>query len=284
MKKRQYKHVYKLFILAILLSSCAAGYNQQQVASIETESTETADSAFEDGFAVWLADFKERAVANGIARSTVNRSLKIAEPIERIITLDKKQPEKKLTMEEYMANVISDARIIKGRELYEKNYDLLNTISAQYGVEPEFIVALWGLETGYGKNTGGFNVLSSLATLAYEGRRREFFESELVSALLIIDQGHIEPSEMRGSWAGAMGQCQFMPSSFLAYAVDYDGDGKTDIWSNKQDIFASIANYLRTVGWGASEEQKRQTLMHWNRSTYFVASVFKMAEEIKNAN
>ncbi len=282
MKKRQNRHLYKLFILAILLSSCAAGYHQpQEVANIEQNALET--QAVDNDFDVWLASFKERAVANGIARNTVNKSIKITEPIERIITLDRKQPEKKLTMEEYMNNVISEARIIKGRELYEKHSELLNKISAQYGVEPEFIVALWGLETGYGKNTGGFNVVSALATLAYEGRRREFFESELISALLIIDQGHISASEMRGSWAGAMGQCQFMPSSFLAYAVDYDNDGKTDIWSNKKDVFASIANYLRTVGWGGDDEQKRRTLMHWNRSTYFVASVFKLAEEIKNA-
>ena len=143
-------------------------------------------------------------------------------------------------------------------------------------------MALWGLETAYGKNTGNFNILNSLATLAYEGRRREFFESELISALLIIDQGHIKASDMKGSWAGAMGQCQFMPSSFLAYAVDYDHDGKTNIWTDREDVLASIANYLSTVGWGADEETKRKALMHWNRSTYFVASVFKLAEEIRD--
>ena len=283
MNIRQYRHIYKLFIVAILLSSCAAGYKApRQIASVEAGSAETATTNAD--FQQWLAGFKERAIQNGISRSTVNKALKISEPLSRVITLDKKQPEKKLTMDEYLASVISKARITKGRELYAENKELLDKISAKYNVEPEFIVALWGLETGYGKNTGGFNVVNALATLAYEGRRREFFESELTSALLIIDQGHISPSEMKGSWAGAMGQCQFMPSSFLAYAVDYDGDGKTDIWNNKKDVFASIANYLSTVGWGPDVETKQKALMHWNRSTYFVASVFKMAEEIKNEN
>ena len=248
MKKRQYRHLYKLFVLSILLSSCAASYSQQQVASIEQPSAISdisEDDAFAQGFEVWLADFKQRAVASGIAKSTVNSALKIAEPIERIVQLDKKQPEKKQTMEEYLANVISDARIIKGRELYEQHAELLSRISAQYGVEPEFIVALWGLETGYGKNTGGFNVVSALATLAYEGRRREFFESELMSALLIIDQGHVTASDMRGSWAGAMGQCQFMPSSFVRFAVDFDGDGRRDIWTSIPDALATAANLLR---------------------------------------
>ena len=278
--------MYRAIILSILLSSCAAGYGsstapqQMANASMPDEYIEEVDS---DDFDRWIADFKNRALKSGISKKSLDSSLKIAEPIERVIELDRKQPERsKITKEEYLAKVIDQNRINKGRQLLDDNREVLNKISARYGVEPEFIVALWGLETGYGKNTGGFGIISSLATLAYEGRRREFFESELISALLIIDSGHITAKDMRGSWAGAMGQCQFMPSSFLAYAVDHDGDGKKDIWGNRQDVFASIANYLNTVGWGANPATKEKALMHWNRSTYFVASVFKLAEEIKN--
>lgn len=283
--------MYKLFIIAILLSSCAASYPQgypggNQVASIDNSVVEDADEEAAPidnaAFNKWLEDFKKRAISSGISKETVKTSLKLVEPVEKVVSYDKKQPEVKRTKEEYLANVINNARIEKGRQMMQDNAELLSNISRTYGVEPEFIVALWGLETSYGKNTGNFNILNSLATLAYEGRRRDFFESELISALLIIDQGHIKASDMRGSWAGAMGQCQFMPSSFLAYAVDYDRDGKTDIWTDKDDVLASIANYLNTVGWGADEETKRKALMHWNRSTYFVASVFKLAEEIRN--
>ena len=126
---------------------------------------------------------------------------------------------------------------------------MLERIAAKYGVQARFIVALWGTETNYGGYTGNFSVPRSLATLAYDGRRAEFFRKELLNALKIIDAGHITLADMDGSWAGAMGQCQFMPTSFLKYAVDYDGDGKKDIWGTRADIFASIANYLSSVGW-----------------------------------
>ncbi len=232
-------------------------------------------------FAQWKTSFHEKALNAGISQRLVDEALADIYVNERVISLDRKQPEHKLTKEEYLRNVINDARIQKGRRLFAENRALLDEISKKSGVEPEFIVALWGLETGYGENTGNFSVVNSLATLAYEGRRREFFENELLSALLIIDQGHISLGNMIGSWAGAMGQCQFMPSSFLAYAVDYDGDGRADIWKNRKDVFASIANYLYTVGWGKDAAAKEKALMNWNRSSYFVASVFLLAEKIR---
>ena len=126
---------------------------------------------------------------------------------------------------------------------------MLNRIGAQYGVQPRFIVALWGIETDFGRNTGGFGVITALATLAHDGRRSEYFRGELLNALKIIDAGHIAAGDMKGSWAGAMGQSQFMPSSFLSYAVDQNGDGRRDIWTTQEDVFASIANYLASVGW-----------------------------------
>ena len=259
--------------IILLLTSCAAHASPQEPELVM-------DNAQED-FDLWLEDFAERAIDKGISPETVDEALSNVVLSKKAVALDRKQPEKKLTMEEYLDNVINDARIEKGRRLMEENRVLLNDIYAKTGVEPEYIVALWGLESGYGEKQGDFQVINALATLAYEGRRRAFFESELMAALVILEQQKIPSSELRGSWAGAMGQCQFMPSSYLAYAVDYNHDHHIDIWGSKEDVLGSIANYLRTVGWGKSEEQKTKVLMDWNRSTYFVASVFELAEEIK---
>ncbi len=241
----------------------------------------SAQSAEKESFDDWLDSFAQKALNSGISHQTIDDALGNAALSEKAITLDKKQPEKKLTMDEYLDNVINDVRIEKGHRLLVQNRILLNKISARTGVEPEFIVALWGLESGFGDNQGDFSVVNALATLAYEGRRRSFFESELLGALVILEQQHIPSSELRGSWAGAMGQCQFMPSSYLAYAVDFNKDGHIDIWNTKEDVLGSIANYLHTVGWGKTDEQKTKALMDWNRSTYFVASVFELAEAIK---
>lgn len=229
----------------------------------------------------WYEDFLPKAKKAGIEESVVKAALKDITPNQRVIALDKKQPEHKLTLEEYLDKVINQSRINKGRALLRENKKLLNKISETFGVEPEYIIALWGIETSYGNNTGSFEVIPALATMAYEGRRRDLFERELIAAFKIIKEQEMEASELEGSWAGAMGQCQFMPSSYLSYAVDYDNDGKKDIWGTEEDVFASIANYLYTEGWDESEEEKRKTLMHWNRSKYFVAAVMKLAKEIK---
>ena len=148
---------------------------------------------------------------------------------------------------------MSDARREDGREHYRDNRALLDEVAARYGVDSRIIVALWGIETDFGRVTGGFPVIPALATLAYDGRRPDFFRRELLNALVIVDREHIDPRRMVGSWAGAMGQSQFMPSSFLAYAVSFRGDGPPDIWSRREDVFASIANYLARVGWRRGE-------------------------------
>jgi membrane-bound lytic murein transglycosylase B len=174
-----------------------------------------------------------------------------------VIELDRKQPENKKTFAQYRETVVNSARIAQGRELMQAYGRELSAISAKYGVAPQYIVALWGIETNYGGNTGGFKVLPALATLAWEGRRREFFEGELLNALKIIDQGHISAAAMKGSWAGAMGQNQFMPSSFISFAVDENGDGRRDIWGTEADVFASTANYLKKSGWTAGQKWGR---------------------------
>lgn len=212
--------------------------------------------ALADDFAAWLYDLKAEAAARGIQPQTLaaldNVSFK-----ERVIELDQSQPESRLTHAEYLARTVTPARIAKGRELLAQHRTLLTEIGAAYGVQPRFIVALWGKETDFGRFTGGFNVLDALATLAFEGRRASYFRGELINALHIIDGGHIPAERMLGSWAGAMGQCQFMPTSFFKYAVDGNNDGKTDIWRTLPDVFASTANYLRTEGWNNQQNWGR---------------------------
>lgn len=200
-------------------------------------------------FDLWLEDMRMEALSRGISRATVDEALGEVEPIPRVIELDRSQPEFTLTFREYLARVGSDDRIAKGRERLAKYRSLLNSVSAEFGVPPQVIVALWGIETDFGRLTGGFKVVPALATLAHDGRRSAFFRKELMNALTIIDQGHIRAADMMGSWAGAMGQCQFMPSSFLRAAVDANGDGRKDIWKTQADVFASAANLLRHNGW-----------------------------------
>ena len=205
--------------------------------------------AIAEEFNTWLDTLKIEARSKGISQSTIESSLSGIKPIPRVIELDRKQPEFTLTFEEYLGRVVSDRRIRIGKAKLVEHKKLLAEISIKYGVQPRYIVALWGIETDFGRITGGFPVISSLATLAYDGRRSKFFRKELFLALKIVDKGHITAKDMLGSWAGAMGQNQFMPSSFHAYAVDYNKDGSKDIWKTLPDIFASIANYLSKSGW-----------------------------------
>jgi membrane-bound lytic murein transglycosylase B len=200
-------------------------------------------------FLNWLEDLRTDALANGISQGTLDRSLVDVAPIPRIIELDRHQPESTVSFEKYQARTVNATRIKIGRERLAKHRTLLNEIGDKFGVQPRFIVALWGIETNFGQFTGGFPVVHALATLAYDGRRSKYFRGELLKALQIIEEGHIEPAEMKGSWAGAMGQSQFMPSSFLNFAHDYNGDGAKDIWNTQSDVFASAANYLKGVGW-----------------------------------
>ncbi|MEX2642401.1 MAG: lytic murein transglycosylase, partial [Acetobacterales bacterium] len=148
--------------------------------------------------------------------------------------------------------------VARGREMLRENAELLNEVSERYGVQPRFIVAIWGIETRYGRVQGTMPVMPALATLAFDRRRSSFFRNELLQALRMVDAGHIELANLKGSWAGAMGQSQFIPSSYMAYAIDFDGDGRRDIWNSRADVFASIANYLKSHGWDDSATWGRQ--------------------------
>jgi membrane-bound lytic murein transglycosylase B len=215
-------------------------------------------SANPQDFSGWLDAVKDEARASGISEATISIALNGISPLPRVIELDRNQPESTLRFEEYLARIVSEKRVREGRALMAENAALLQRVAERYHVQPRFIVALWGVESDYGRLTGNFNVVAALATLAYDGRRSAYFRKELLQALRIVDQGHISPAAMTGSWAGAMGQNQFMPSSFLDFAVDFDGDGRRDIWSSRADVFASIANYLFTTGWNPAQSWGRQ--------------------------
>jgi membrane-bound lytic murein transglycosylase B len=200
-------------------------------------------------FDAWLTELRAEALAKGISGATLDSALSGVRPIPRVMELERSQPEFKLTIREYMDRIVSDSRVSNGQEALEQNRDLLTKIYERYGVQPPILVALWAIETDFGRSTGGHPVIDAVATLAYQGRRPAFFRQELFHALRIIDQGHISRVKMTGSWAGAMGQVQFMPSSFQAFGVDYDGDGRVDLWNSLSDVFASAANYLSKSGW-----------------------------------
>jgi membrane-bound lytic murein transglycosylase B len=209
-------------------------------------------------FDEWLKAFRQEAIGKGIPTPVVDQSLAGVAPIPRVLELDRRQPETTLTFDEYITRVVNPGRVESGRARLQEHRDVLARVSQAYGVQPRFIVSLWGIETDFGRLTGNFSILSALATLAYDGRRSAFFREELMNALRIVARGHVAPQELRGSWAGAMGQSQFMPSSYLAYAVDFDGDGKADIWGSRADVFASAANYLSKVGWRGDETWGRE--------------------------
>jgi lytic murein transglycosylase len=202
------------------------------------------------GFDAWVAGFRTRAAGRGISAATLDRALDGAGYLPGVIERDRNQTEFTRTLEEYLAIAASDDRIATGREMLRRHGALLNRIEAKYGVPPQIVTAIWGLESRYGARMGDTPVISATATLAYDGRRGEFYEKQLMAALKIVQNGDIAADRMTGSWAGAMGHTQFIPTSYEAYAVDFNGDGRRDIWSaDPADALASTAAYLNRSGW-----------------------------------
>ena len=206
-----------------------------------------------DDFAEWLHEFKQEAKAANISAKTIKATFKNTKYLPRVIVLDRGQPEFITPFLSYVDKRVTPSKIAHGRAMLEQHEALLNKVEAQYGVPKQILVAFWGLETGYGTNKGNFGLPSSLMTLAYEGRRATFFRTQLLDAMHIIDAGHNNVTGMRGSWAGAMGHMQFMPSTMLKHGVDADADGKINIWTSLPDSFASAANYLAKTGWHKQE-------------------------------
>ena len=200
-------------------------------------------------YRAWLATMESEAIASGINPVVVHNALDNAVLNPRVVELDRKQPEKTITFASYVGRNLTDGRVSSGHQRLVDNFTALSAASQRYGVPPQVIVALWGMESSFGQNMGSSNVVNSLTTLAYEGRRAAFFRKELINALRVLERENIGPASLKGSWAGAMGQCQFMPSTYLSYAVDADADGRVDIWNDTNDVFASIAHYLSAEGW-----------------------------------
>jgi membrane-bound lytic murein transglycosylase B len=205
------------------------------------------DAATED-FASWLTALRAEAMGKGLDASVLDSALTDLQPIDKVLELDRRQPEFTMSFEDYMKHVVSPTRVTDGRTRLGQNRAAINAIASREGVPAAQIVAMWGIESDYGRVTGNFQVVPALATLAYDGRRSQYFRGELFKALAMVGQG-VAPNHMRGSWAGAMGQCQFMPSTYLAFAQPAEGTGPADIWDKRDDVWASTAHYLAGLGW-----------------------------------
>jgi membrane-bound lytic murein transglycosylase B len=217
-----------------------------------------AGPALADNFTAWLAAVRRQARADGVTQGTIDAAFARLQPMQDVLEKEKHQPEFTLTLNQYLGKVVTEQRVALGRQMLDEYRPLLAKVQAKFGVQARFIVALWGVESDYGRQTGGYPVIGALSTLAHGSQRGAMFRRELIDALHVLDQGNIELGLMTGSWAGAMGQCQFMPSSFRRFAVDFDGDGRRDIWTSEADVFASIANYLANYRWRADQGWGRE--------------------------
>ncbi|WP_262695207.1 lytic murein transglycosylase [Kordiimonas aquimaris] len=217
----------------------------QETANSEVDVQAEKDPEFE----AWLIALRTEARERGISDATIEKALTDVTPIVRVIRRDRNQPEVKQTYARYLKARVSDWRKSKGAQALLDNEQSLDAAAEKYGVQPRFITAIWGVETNYGTVPLTYSVFDATATLAYDKRRGPRFRRELFAALEILDRGMTTFDKLKGSWAGAMGQSQFMPESYLKYSVDMDGDGEHDIWDNKADVQGSIANYLKSFGW-----------------------------------
>ncbi len=205
------------------------------------------------GFGAFVEGVKAEARRAGIRDATLQSAFAGVAPNERVIELDRRQPEFTLTWPEYKARVLPDTRLQAARANAAHHRALLAQVESRFGVDPGVIMGIWGIESAFGANKGNYRLVEALATLAWEGRRAAYFRKELINALRILDAGDVTPARMTSGYAGAMGQPQFMPSSYLSYAVDFDGDGRRDIWDDVPDVLGSIANYLARNGWRPGE-------------------------------
>jgi len=249
-------------LLLVLLAGCQATPSSEASEAGKVPNAATTDATAEQqaaepaatlDFDSWLAGFRREARAEGIGEATLSRALDGLRYRPRVIELDRAQPEFVRPIWDYLDTAVSASRVTNGRQRLHNHRGTAREMARRYGVPAEVIVAIWGIESNYGSNFGDFSTLEALATLAYDGRRRAFARGELLAALRILEAGDISPERMQGSWAGAMGHTQFIPSSFEAYAVDGDGDGRRDIWGSIPDVMASTAHYLDRAGWQAGQ-------------------------------
>lgn len=249
-------HIFFLIVAALL--------------SFQTFSQNAVTQDERSSFSEWLAGVRADALSRGIREEVVEEALgQIDGPLVESIERDREQPETVLSLEAYITSRVRASTVRTGRQMLQRHRALLERVSKTYGVPAPVIVALWGIESNFGRLTGTQPTVPVLTTLAWDPRRADFFRQELFDALDILNRGDIELKQMRGSWAGAMGQLQFMPSSYLEYAVDFDGDGRRDIWKSPADIFASIANYLSKHGWVRGQRWGREVIVPRSRDISF---------------
>jgi membrane-bound lytic murein transglycosylase B len=262
-------------------------------------------------FAAWVQGVRAEAIRAGVDDGTADSALSGLQQVPQVLDLAHNQPEFKMSFARYLEVVVSPERVSNGRKMLAENRALVERFAAPAGMPPAVVVALWGIESNYGARQGEFEVIPALATLAFNGFRASFFRSQLIAALKIVSQGHIGLHALKGSWAGAMGQCQFIPTTFLLYATDGDGDGRYDIWGSKADVFASTVNYIHRAGWrpglrwgdeiepgavaqkgerivrpdGANGPVYRTTenfrsILRWNQSDFFALAVGLLSDRI----
>lgn len=237
------------------------------------------------GFSAWLTAFKRDARRQGISQRTLDRALEGVSYYRRVVRLDRSQRSFKLSYAQFYRRRVSGALLSKGRRLMQRHARLLAGIEKRYGVPPQVLIAIWGLETYYGSGNGKFSIIRSLATLAFDCRRSRFFTRELLAALQIVQRGDMSPAQMRGGWAGEIGQTQFLASSYVRYAVDYDGNGRRDLIRSIPDLLASTANYLRSKGWRRGQAWGPGTanyavIREWNSAEVYVRTIAAVADKL----
>ncbi len=245
------KRIFSLTVtLMFSTSACASVHSNQPPAE----------------YTAWLNNLKQEMIARGISEETVENvyQTNYYKPDPQVVKIDRKQTEFALTSTDYLNRVITAKRVETARKNYRSLQPVLKKIEQKYGVPGNYLIAFWGVETNFGQNFGGYNVIEVLTTLSYDKRRPKFFREELYQALKIVDTWKVDHSRMQGSWAGAMGHFQFMPSTFNAYAVDYNGDNKIDIWHSFDDAAASAANYLSSLGWQNNQPWGMEVSLPWN--------------------
>jgi lytic murein transglycosylase len=239
-------------------------------------------------FGAWLDGVKQEAAAQGVTQRTIQSALGGISYDPAIIARDHAQGVFRQSFEQFSGRMVPP-RLARGEKLLKQYAPVFARIDQQFGVPGPVIVAIWGLETDFGANTGTFPTIRALATLAFDCRRPEKFRGELVAALHIVDRGDMSPAEMRGAWAGEIGQTQFLPSSYLKYAVDYDGNGRRDLIHSVPDVLASTANYLKGYGWERGQPWSEgspnfQVLLQWNASQVYTKTVAYFAQELAGGN
>lgn len=240
-----------------------------------------------DGFSAWLARFKKAAVAQGISQRAIDSALGGVDYSSKVISLDRNQHSFKLSFEKFYARRVSNGMINQGRSWIAANPSLVARMEQEFGVPAPVVVSIWGLETNYGANSGNMPIFPSLATLAYDCRRSDFFRENLLNALRVVDRGDMRPSQMRGAWAGEIGQTQFMANAYYKYAIDFDGNGRRDLVNSDADVLASTANYLKGYGWQRGGSWKPgshnwQVLHEWNKAEVYVKTIAVMAEKMSS--